>query len=451
MIPDLCKTLKHLGEKKAAITLLDALGRHASSLQEADLLAQSYFEAKHYLKSVEWAEKALKLSKTPEQIYSARHNLGNAYAHAFYPEKALDQLLKLDQTDKEVRLKLAYVYFLLLRRDEAEKILREELMNPANDAKTINEINFNLGTYELLKDNFHEGLYRFLHHGRQMSLWQKPQLPFNYWDGNYKEGDIVVIRSEAGIGDEFINIRFWNKFKAMGLKPLWFTERKDLKAMYIRMGYTAVSSIEEVKEHWSGQNIHWCHSMDIPVLLKITYDDLWNGPYITASDIPSNIRPSDKIKIGIRWQGNPDYDNDLHRSLPLDELMDVVSKYDADLYSLQRDDGQEDILKYPQVVPLYQTSLDTYEQTLAEIRDLDLVITSCTSIAHAAAALGKPTIILSPVSSYYVWCHKGDKSPWYGDNVTLIRQKKARDWSEPFAQLKIKLDEVYNNYSQANT
>jgi hypothetical protein len=41
-----------------------------------------------------------------------------------------------------------------------------------------------------------------------------------------------------------------------------------------------------------------------------------------------------------------------------------------------------------------------------------------------------------PISAYYVWSHSGDKSPWYGDNVTLLRQEKPRCWKAPLEKLK---------------
>jgi len=65
------------------------------------------------------------------------------------------------------------------------------------------------------------------------------------------------------------------------------------------------------------------------------------------------------------------------------------------------------------------------------------VITSCTSIAHLAAASGKRVFIMVPISAYYVWCHskKYKHSPWYGENVSVLRQKRPRYWDEPMSEL----------------
>jgi ADP-heptose:LPS heptosyltransferase len=105
---------------------------------------------------------------------------------------------------------------------------------------------------------------------------------------------------------------------------------------------------------------------------------------------------------------------------------------------LQRDTGAEDVYQFPEIVPLHENHLKTFEETLAIISDLDIVITTCTSIAHASAAMGKRTYVFSPMSSYYVWCHssKYKHSPWYAEHVTLLRQKRPRHWNEPIEELK---------------
>lgn len=443
-LEDLVETLKHLGERPAAIAVLDALGRHATQFEQYNEVAKCFFKIKRFKESLPFAEKAVVSATTPEQRYSARTNLVNVYAHAYEPEKALEEielLEKINPRDDDLQLKKAYAFFLLGRRDEAEKILHEQLKNPKHDEKTKNEIEFNLGTYEMYRDNFLEGLYRFLIRGRKMNLWPKPNLPFTEWDQVPRPGHLIVLRQEAGIGDEFINIRFMNEFKNRGMIPIWYTDRKELRDLFIRNGYSAVCSIDEIKPYWEKHkgDIYWCRSMEIPIHLKLDYKDLWKGPYLKSdATVQSPIKKTNRLKIGLRWQGNPDYDNDLHRSIPLKELYDAVKHIDADFYSLQRDEGADEVYDVSSIVPLHENHLNTWEETLAIINDLDIVITTCTSIAHASAAMGKKTIVFTPMSSYYVWCfsNKYSKSPWYGENVKLFRQKRPRYWDEPLKELK---------------
>jgi len=439
MIDVLCETLKNLGEKETAVSLLEALGRHAYVREQYDNLAMSYFKIKKYNESVFWAEKTLGSSVTREEKYTSRLNLANAYAHAFYPEKALEEISILEtvaKNDIDVMSKKAYCLFLVGKLNEAEILLRKILSDPRTDKKTKEQVEFNLGTYELYKDNFQEGLRKFLSFGRKMNLWSVPSLPFEKWSGKPIPNHKLVIRSEAGIGDELINIRFMNHLRKLGIDAYWFTDRKDLKGIFNRNNYQTIDNLQDIKP--DNKLVYWCYSMDLPVLLNLEYKDLWGGPYLKASNNPTPIKKNNRLKIGIRWQGNPDYDNDLHRSVPLDKIWDVLKDIDADFYSLQRDSGAEEVYKIPEITPLHDKYLNTFDDTMSIINDLDIIVTSCTSIAHAAAAMGKKTFVFTPMSSYYVWCFsdKQPRSPWYGNNVKILKQKRPRYWDEPLSELK---------------
>ena len=64
---------------------------------------------------------------------------------------------------------------------------------------------------------------------------------------------------------------------------------------------------------------------------------------------------------------------------------------------------------------------------------LDLLVTSCTSTAHLAGAMGTNVIVLVPLVPYFVWA--SDTMPWYPKNVIVIRQTKYNDWSEAIERL----------------
>jgi len=53
-----------------------------------------------------------------------------------------------------------------------------------------------------------------------------------------------------------------------------------------------------------------------------------------------------------------------------------------------------------------------------------------------------------PISAYYTWSHSTKQSPWYGDNVTLLRQVKPRSWAEPIAELKDIFSQINKPHDQ---
>jgi len=439
MLEGLVNYLVAHGEKEQAISLLNTMEKHAWKFDEYDDLAKCFFKHKIYDKAITCSENALITAYTNEKMWTARANLINVYNHANQPELALKYIKQAEQSipdDVDTKLEKAYSHFLMNDKDSAEAILHDVLLNTPNlSTEYETKIKFNLGTYYLYRDEFQKGLQLFLNEGKKLNYWQKAKLPYKYWEGGIQPGKTIVLFAEAGIGDEIINVRFMKHLSDYGMNPIWLTDRKDLAELFNRNGFKTITNIKELP---NDKDILWTYPMNLPTTLNLNYSNLWYGPYISPSVEYSkkfDYMKSDKMKIGIRWQGNPDYDNDLHRSVPLGEIYESVKHLDAEFYSLQRDVGLEEINDFPNLIPMHE-QMQSYEDTLAIIDNLDLVITSCTSVAHASAAMGKLTYIIIPISAYYTWSHSIEQSPWYGDNVKLLRQQSPRSWDEPLYKLK---------------
>jgi len=86
----------------------------------------------------------------------------------------------------------------------------------------------------------------------------------------------------------------------------------------------------------------------------------------------------------------------------------------------------------------------SWEDTAAAIENLDLMITSCTSIAHLSAAMGKRTWIIVPILPYHVWAYGGDHSPWYQRSTKIYRQTTFGNWDAPFAKIEQDLVTQFN-------
>jgi hypothetical protein len=438
----ICKALNVRKETKTARLLLEAFHRSAFHYEEYDDLAKSAFKIKQYDLAVKYGEDALTNALSNEKMWNARANLINVYNHANYPEKAL-RLIRAQEavipSDIDTQLEKSFALFLSGDRKGAEAILREQLLNSEISEDTRTKIMFNLGTYELYNGNFLYGLELFQLEGQKLDYWQKTKLDGEFWFGKPADQCIskdLVVFAEAGIGDEFINIRFLNVLKARGFNPIWFTARKDLNSIYIRSGFKVINNVKDRPE-----SSMWTYSMTLPLYLEMKPEELWTGPYLSADPKYvkkySSLREDDLLHVGLRWQGNPEYDQDLHRSIPFTTLLDTVCQHASIVVSLQKDNGLDEAIAafdYGWIDDM-SNAMQTYEDTLGIIANLDVVITSCTSVAHASAAMGKRTIILVPLSAYYVWSHPTEQSPWYGDHVTIIRQTKPREWDDVIEKL----------------
>ncbi|NDD85026.1 hypothetical protein EBZ38_12245 [bacterium] len=451
------KTLESFKRIDLAIEVLEEFAKYAFNYEQLDNIAKCYFKLKYYNQAIKYSEKTLAVAGNSQQIYFARFNLINVYNHANYPEKAL-RYIKMNQAvipnDINITLENAYSHFLINKKKEAESILNEALLTPNLSEELITKIKFNLGTYHLYRDEFQTGLRLFLEEGAKMKFWNTDTIftrninlnfetferkvkaqKFIKWDGKPKPGKKLIIHAEAGIGDEIINFRFLKYIKDQRMDPYWYNssqERKDLLSMFKRHGYNTIQSLREVD---SDTEIYYVQSMHLPIVMGLEYPDLWYGSYLKPDSFYikkwRHIKQNKPV-IGIRWQGNPAYDQDLHRSVPLKQILDCFEGYDVKLVSLQKDNGLEEI--DDRILDL-SDQLNSWEDTLGLMSNLDLVITSCTSVAHASGAAGFPTVVMVPISAYYVWSHSMEQSPWYGNHVTLCRQEKPRVWDEPIKKL----------------
>ena len=291
---------------------------------------------------------------------------------------------------------------------------------------------FNLGWHDLRHGSLKDGMLKMAV-GRYLNAFGSPALggPIPRPEDDI-QGKHVLLRSEGGFGDEIANFRF-----AQGLKDrgaiVTVSCSGGLAPLFAKEGFPAVTTA--TAEANGVYFDYWVPAMSAICCLELEYEDLDGSPYLTKPV----VEKSDKFRIGLKWSGNPEFEHQQHRVFPHDLMFDAVKGHDVEYVSLQRDEGKD--LK-PDWVS--EVCLDQWTDTAAEIAKCDLVITSCTSIAHCAGAMGIPTWVVVPILPYYIWALPTDTSPWY-DSVKLYRQENYGDWTHPFDRIKTELKEVINN------
>lgn len=436
--------LDNVKQSKLANDVLEVFGNHAQSFEQFDELSRVFFKIKNYERSIYYGEKALSISSTSEQMYTIRHNLINVYNHANDPKKALRYIRANENVidnDNDRDFEKAYSLFLSNKKSDAAKLLRSKLNDETLTEEQLKKLKFNLGTYDLLEGKLQEGLNGFLVAGENMGIMNQRHDSYGLprWNGIIKPGLKLLIVAEAGIGDEVINVRFFNDIISYGIDAIWLTLqiRKDLCEIFNLNGIKSYYSINQIPKDFL-DGAYYTPSMQLPINLNCNYKDLWKGNYLSTinqqyKDKWKTIIDCNELKIGLRWQGNPSYDQDLHRSIPLKGIINSIN-INSKLYSIQRDNGLEELEEFKTVQDLSK-ELETLHDLFACIDNLDLVITSCTSVAHIAAAMGKEVCILVPISCYYVWCNLTKETPWYGNNVHVFYQQEPRCWKEPLLEL----------------
>jgi ADP-heptose:LPS heptosyltransferase len=152
------------------------------------------------------------------------------------------------------------------------------------------------------------------------------------------------------------------------------------------------------------------------------------------------LGPGNRLRVGLVWSGNPKHKNDRNRSSSLRAFARLFDT-NTSFVSLQKDPRPDDkaaLLARTDIVDL-TADLTDFAETAALVSCLDLVISVDTSVAHLAAALGRPTWILLPYTPDYRWLLGRDDSPWY-PTVRLFRQTETREYDSVLDRVRSELE-----------
>ncbi len=158
------------------------------------------------------------------------------------------------------------------------------------------------------------------------------------------------------------------------------------------------------------------------------------------------------FKIGIAWQGNPSVKIYEGRSIPLKEFVPLSRLAEVRLISLQKHVGLDQLAHLPRDVTVetlgdtFDNGPDAFIDAAAVMNGLDLIITSDTSIAHLAGALGRPTWVALKYDPDWRWLLDREDSPWY-PTLRLFRQPERKNWTQVFAKIEAELRLLLNGKS----
>jgi ADP-heptose:LPS heptosyltransferase len=89
--------------------------------------------------------------------------------------------------------------------------------------------------------------------------------------------------------------------------------------------------------------------------------------------------------------------------------------------------------------------LEDFMDTAAVLKNLDLVITCDTAVAHLAGALGVPVWVAIPFAPDWRWLLDRSDSPWY-PTMRLFRQDRRGDWQGVFRRIEVALGEQMSRH-----
>jgi len=433
------RTLKIFGEEELLNDILKVLSKSAFKPLEHALLTEMFFNQNDMQACIFHGNKALE-ELPEEQKSSINFILYQAYKIENDFEKALEILSSVNDSSavNAILFEKANCLYDNNQKEESYQVLKSIDRKDLNNFEQI-KYDACISHHLLRNGNFKDGLKHVIMSKDEVQRLERngryhnrTELPLEFWEGTPDCKNLIVYL-EAGLGDEIINIRFLNNLKDMGINPKLYNVfyenaekegRKGLPEFYEKNGFSIITKFDPEKY----ADYKWTYSQYLPILLSLNEKDLWTGPYLKAG----KKRLKGKKKIGLRWAGNP---NPRYRNFKLAEIYEALKDLDVTFYSIQKNECMDELANYPEIVDL-SGELDSLSDMADYINSFDLTITCPTVSSTIAGALNKKCIVLTPCSDYYIFNTKNDKTPWFGKNMTLLRQKTPKIWSDVATELK---------------
>jgi tetratricopeptide (TPR) repeat protein len=266
------------------------------------------------------------------------------------------------------------------------------------------------------------------------------------WDGMEPlAGKTLLVHAEQGLGDVIQFCRYMPLLAAQGISVV-FEVMPSLKALL----RTLPADIQLVGR---GEPLppvdYYCPLMSLPLAFNTGLDTIpARVPYLTAepqrtANWMQRLRALPGLRVGVAWQGNLAVEKLIWargRSIPVAALEPLAQLPGVTLVSLQKGPALEQLRTVTFAERIIDLSADldrgpdAFLDTAAVMASLDLVISSDTSVAHLAGALGRPVWTVLAASPEWRWGLERSDSPWY-PTMRLFRQTTDGDWTAVVAAI----------------
>ena len=141
------------------------------------------------------------------------------------------------------------------------------------------------------------------------------------------------------------------------------------------------------------------------------------------------------------WSSLSNFQHDSKRSLLLSDFVKALPVDGYEYVCLQKElkDCDKEFFKEYQNIQFFGDQLNDFSDTAALIESVDLVVSTCTSVPHLSAAMGKETWIILPYVPDWRWLLDRADSPWY-PSMKLYRQPAIGDWNSVLDKVKFDLN-----------
>jgi tetratricopeptide (TPR) repeat protein len=254
------------------------------------------------------------------------------------------------------------------------------------------------------------------------------------------QGRTVLLRHEEGFGDTLQFIRYAPMLAELGARVLAWVPPPLARLVARVPGIAAVVPPGALPPPHDA----WCPMLSLPRLFGTTLDRMPSAqPYLHA-DPAEAARwaarlPTAALRIGVAWAGagrptDPGATaTDRVRSTTPEVLAPLGRVPGIQLVSLQF------AAPAPPGMVNGMAGIHDFADTAALVANLDAVVSVDTAVAHLAAGMGKPVLLLDRYDNCWRWLHGRTDSPWY-PTLTIHRQPTPGNWPAAVADMAAALE-----------
>jgi hypothetical protein len=246
----------------------------------------------------------------------------------------------------------------------------------------------------------------------------------------------VLLWHEEGFGDTLMMLRYARELAGRGARVVVWVPAPLLRLAALADGVAAA-----IVDGPGTFDLH-CPMLSLPALLGAGSE----VPYLHAATVDPVVAALPGLRCGLCWAGGArPWDPaavtiDRQRSLALGRLAPLALP-GVSLVSLQAGERADDAA--PPGMALHRPLVPggDFAATASVVAALDVVVSVDTAVAHLAAGLGRPVLLLDRWDGCWRWGHGRDSTPWY-PGMRLLRQARAGAWDGPVERAAAMLKEL---------
>jgi tetratricopeptide (TPR) repeat protein len=397
-------------------------------------------------------------------LYNVMGNLDGAY-------RMFSEAARMKPDDLVARTALGEVARKLNKLDESREILEAVFKEDPDNYLVMSALailhydcghlaeamSWNERALDKKPDDLHMMLNRALIHmtfGDWPAWWSQYEFCLSYqknermrgmkmsdaWAGQEMEGKTLIVVSDQGYGDAIQFSRYLREVKERGkFGKVIYLLQPDLKDLLAR-----VDGVDEVIGFGEKMKVDFdafSSLLGIMRVLQVSPENCWRAPHVETDPKLDDLWKhrigklwdGESRRVGIVWAGDVRHGNDHARSLALQQLLPLTRVDGVQLFSFQvgtaavaqlASDPTED---FSRVVDL-GSDFRSFDDTASALKQMDLLVTCDTAVAHLAGCMGVRAWILVPVPSEWRWLVDVGTTNWY-ESARLFRQGEPKDWA----------------------